>query len=159
MFQRCAGADSKRRSSGLRGNFQYLAECADGVSRYFDGLVPACVRHHDDPQRGSPTDIAVGRKYAEDALGNCLCLISCRYDDANSLDGRMHAKFLAIRRVARRSQILHRYSRCGQMIVDHDLELQDARQLTVKIERRGAKLPTPLTICDGPVQANGALML
>src|SRR6202035_767419 len=134
MFQHGAGTDSTCPSAGLCGNFQYLAERTDGVSRYFGRLIPTCVRHHDDPQRGSQTDIAVGRKYAEDAVGNCLCLISCRYDDADSLDCRRHAKLLAIRRVARSSQMLHIFA-LRLNVVDHDLESQNARQFTVKIER------------------------
>src|SRR5580704_12925746 len=108
MFHHGAGTDSKCRPARLYGNFQYLTERTDGVSRYFNGLIPACVRHHDDPQRVSPTDIAVGRKYAEDALGYVLRLVSRRYDDANSLYCRRHTKLLAIGRVARSSQMLHR---------------------------------------------------
>jgi hypothetical protein len=86
MFQHSAGTDSTCRSTGLYDNFKYLAERADGVSGYFDCLIPTCVRHHDDPQRVSPTSIAVSRKYAEDTLGNCVRLVSRRYDNANSLD-------------------------------------------------------------------------
>jgi hypothetical protein len=40
MFQHSAGTDSTCRSIGLYGNFKYLAERADGVSGYFDRLIP-----------------------------------------------------------------------------------------------------------------------
>src|SRR6266403_5613426 len=36
--------------------------------------------------------IAVGRKYAEDTLGNGVRLVSRRYDDADSLDYRSHVQ-------------------------------------------------------------------
>jgi hypothetical protein len=84
MFQHGVGTDSTCPSTGLYGHFQYLTERADDVSGYFSCLIPTCVRHHDDPQRVSPTHIAVGRKYAVDALGNCVRLVSRRYDNANS---------------------------------------------------------------------------
>jgi len=86
MFEHGAGADSTCRSTGLYGDLQHLTERADGVSSYFNCPIPTCVRHHDDPQRVSPTSIAVGRKYAEDALGNCVRVVLRRHDDANSLD-------------------------------------------------------------------------
>src|ERR1700687_176000 len=109
MFQHRADTDSTRGSTGLYGNFQYLAERADGVSCYFSCLVPARVRHHDDPQRVSPTGVTVGRKYAEDTLGDCIHLVSRRYDDTNSLDCRRLIKLLAIRWVGRDRGMVHRY--------------------------------------------------
>jgi hypothetical protein len=86
MFQHTAGTNSTCRFTGLYGNFQYLTERADGVSSGFNCRVPTCVRHHDDPQRVSPTNMAIGRKYAEDTLGNCVRLVSRRYDNAYRLD-------------------------------------------------------------------------
>jgi hypothetical protein len=92
MFQYSAGADSTRRCTGLHGNLEYLTERSDSVSSYFNGPIPTRVRHHDDPQRVSPTRIAVGRKYAEDTLGNGVRLVSRRYDNADSLDYRSHVQ-------------------------------------------------------------------
>jgi hypothetical protein len=115
VFQHSAGTDSTCRSTGMHGNFQYFAERADGIPSRFDCPIPACVRHHDDPQRVSPTSVAVGRKYAEDTLGNCVCLVSRRYDNANCLDCRRRIKLLAIRGVARSSERLHDF--------DHDLRI------------------------------------
>jgi hypothetical protein len=109
MFQHRAHTDSACGSTGPCGNCQYLAERTDGVPSYLDRLVPACVRHYDDPQRVSPTSVAVGRKYAEDTWGDCVRLVSRRYDNANSLYYGRHIRLLAIRRVCQNSEMLHSY--------------------------------------------------
>jgi hypothetical protein len=86
MFQHSAGTDSTSRTTRLYGNFEYLTERADGVSSHLNCLIPTGVRHHDDPQRVSPTRMTVGRKYAVDALGDRVRLVSRRYDHAYGLD-------------------------------------------------------------------------
>jgi hypothetical protein len=116
VVQHSAGTDSTCRSTGLYGHFEYLTERAEGLSRHFSCLIPTCVRHHDDPQRVSPTTIAVGRKYAEDTLGHSIGLVSRWYDDADSLDFREDMRW---------SHDLHQ-----------DVESQKARQLFVKNRRR-----------------------
>jgi hypothetical protein len=111
MFQHRADTDFTCGSTGFDGNFQYFAERADGISGDFSCLVPACVRHYDDPQRVSPTRVAVGRKYAEDTLGDCVRLVARRYDDANTLDCRRNIQMAARVKI----RITNRIAKCASI--------------------------------------------
>jgi|SRR5450631_2872283 len=89
--------DSMSSLSGASTDFQNLTEGAECVSGYLGCRICTRVSHHDNPQRVAPTEVAVGREYAEDAFGDQVGLIARGYDNPNRLDSRRRARHFMIR--------------------------------------------------------------
>ena len=82
------GPDSMRGLRGSRGDFQHLAEGAQGAAGYFGGVIRTSVGDHHDPQRIAPARMVIGRKQAVDALADRDCCIARGYDNPDRFDLR-----------------------------------------------------------------------
>jgi hypothetical protein len=88
MLQDCSRADLMRNLPGMGADFQRLTERAKRLSRYLGCVIRTGVGDYHDPQRVVPAGMAVGGKYAGNALRDCPGLIVRRYDNPDCLDFR-----------------------------------------------------------------------